>query len=286
MRITQLGSGGNFPIPMPTCSCNVCEEARDRGGRYVRRGSATYVHDDNILIDTPELIGPMLNDAEIRRVDHILLTHFHGDHVNGLAVVQSLGRGEFPLEGWEPRDPPTVYMSESTYESLEKSQPYRLKYEDVFIDVELVNDGDSVSLGETTVTAVESPIAGSPRHRMSNFILERDEATVLVSPDETKGLDLSKIPPEVTLWIKECGMFRVDPTGSPVMSDSLWEQERETELTFEETLSQIDHVEPERTVLTELEEIYQRSYDDYRSLESKYANRNLAFSFDGMEITV
>lgn len=34
MQLRVLGSGGNTPVPMPTCSCRVCEQARKEGVPY------------------------------------------------------------------------------------------------------------------------------------------------------------------------------------------------------------------------------------------------------------
>ncbi|WP_331234793.1 MBL fold metallo-hydrolase [Natronorarus salvus] len=283
MRVTQLGSGGNFPIPMPTCGCRVCTEAREEGGRYVRRGNATFVHDDHALIDTPEQVGPMLNDAGIDRVEYVFLTHFHGDHVNGLSVVQALGRPEFPLDGWANADPPTLVMSEATRRAIERSQPYRLKYDGVFVETRVLDDGESMDLGETTVTNLEVPMAPDGDQRMSNFLFEGD-AKLLVSPDETKYLNLYRVPSDLDCWIKECGLFREDPDGDPLFADSLWAEERETEITFERTVEQVEEVRPERTILTELEEIYGRSYDDYLALEERYDRLGITFGYDGLTV--
>ncbi|MFB6254220.1 MAG: hypothetical protein ABEI06_06405, partial [Halobacteriaceae archaeon] len=68
MDITVLGSGGNTPIPMPTCDCRVCEEAREKGEPYARRGNSLFIHDENILIDVPELVWYSLNREEIDQV--------------------------------------------------------------------------------------------------------------------------------------------------------------------------------------------------------------------------
>jgi phosphoribosyl 1,2-cyclic phosphate phosphodiesterase len=283
MRVTQLGSGGNFPIPMPTCGCRVCTEAREEGGRYVRRGNATFVHDVDALVDTPELIGPMLDNVGIDRVEYVFLTHFHGDHVNGLSVVQSLGRPDLPLDTWANADPPTLVMSESTRRAIERSQPYRLKYDGVFVETEVLDDGESMDLGETTVTNLEVPMAPDGDQRMSNFLFEGD-AKLLVSPDETKYLNLYRVPSDLDCWIKECGLFREDPDGNQLFTDSLWAEERETEITFERTVEQVEEVRPERTILTELEEVYRRSYDDYLELEGRYDRLGITFGYDGLTV--
>jgi len=54
MDLTILGSGRNPPIPMPTCGCRVCEEAREKGEPYARRGNSIFVHDGTVPIDAVE----------------------------------------------------------------------------------------------------------------------------------------------------------------------------------------------------------------------------------------
>ena len=197
--------------------------------------------------------------------------------------LQALGRPEFPLDTWANVDPPTLVMSEATRRAIERSQPYRLKYDGVFVDVEILDDGESMALGETTVTNLEVPMAPDGDQRMSNFLFEGD-AKLLVSPDETKYLNLYRVPSDLDCWIKECGMFKEAPDGSTMFTDSLWAEEKETEITFERTVEQVEEVRPERTILTELEEVYGRSYDDYLELEERYDRLGIAFGYDGMTV--
>ncbi|MFB6185739.1 MAG: hypothetical protein ABEI86_02585, partial [Halobacteriaceae archaeon] len=58
------------------------------------------------------------------------------------------------------------------------------------------------------------------------------------------------------------------------------------EMTFEESIEQVRKVEPSRTVFTEIEELFRRSFDDYQRLEEEYTDLNVQFAFDGMEIHV
>ena len=57
MRLTILGSGGCMAIPKPLCGCRVCREARVKGVPYSRGGPSAFLHDVNLLIDTPAEIG-------------------------------------------------------------------------------------------------------------------------------------------------------------------------------------------------------------------------------------
>jgi phosphoribosyl 1,2-cyclic phosphate phosphodiesterase len=96
MRLTILGSGTSHGIPVLGCDCPVCRSAdrrdqRLRASLYIQgsRGEAA-------VIDTgPEFRLQALR-AGIRRLDAVLLTHSHADHIHGADDLRPLSR-EAPL---------------------------------------------------------------------------------------------------------------------------------------------------------------------------------------------
>ncbi|HWI16809.1 MAG TPA: MBL fold metallo-hydrolase [Vicinamibacterales bacterium] len=83
-RVTVLGSGTSHGVPMIGCSCDVCHSAdpRDR-----RMRSSIYVDVDagpKVLVDTSTDFRQQALTHGLRRVDAILFTHSHADHVMGL----------------------------------------------------------------------------------------------------------------------------------------------------------------------------------------------------------
>lgn len=83
MKVTILGSGTSTGVPMVGCSCRVCSSGDPKDKRT--RASLLMRHDGrNILIDTaPDLRFQALREG-IQRVDAVLFTHAHADHVNGM----------------------------------------------------------------------------------------------------------------------------------------------------------------------------------------------------------
>ena len=77
-------------IPKPLCRCRVCQEARKKGIPYARAGPAAFLHDINLLIDTPAEIVNLLNRSPIRRVDYLTFTHLDPDHVEGFRVAEQI----------------------------------------------------------------------------------------------------------------------------------------------------------------------------------------------------
>lgn len=84
MELEILGSGTSHGIPVIGCDCAVCHSTDPRDNRL--RASALVRTDTgtNILIDAgPEFRIQALR-AHITRIDALLVTHTHADHLHGL----------------------------------------------------------------------------------------------------------------------------------------------------------------------------------------------------------
>jgi len=101
IQVVVLGSGTSTGVPMIGCECEVCQSGDPRDKRLrpsllVRFGSR------EVLIDTgPDLRQQALR-ASMRRLDAILITHRHADHILGLDDVRPFNfvtRSSVPLYG-------------------------------------------------------------------------------------------------------------------------------------------------------------------------------------------
>lgn len=104
MRLVILGSGTSFGVPVVGCDCAVCrsEDPRDRRTRVaalVETGDGR-----RILIDTPPEIRLQLLAAGADRVEAVLYTHDHADHVHGIDDLRAVSVKHGPLRLYGPAD--------------------------------------------------------------------------------------------------------------------------------------------------------------------------------------
>lgn len=88
MRVLFLGTGTSHGVPVIGCDCPVC---RSTDPCDTRLRASIYIETDagaRLLVDTtPDLRAQALRH-NLRRVDAILFTHAHADHVMGLDEVR------------------------------------------------------------------------------------------------------------------------------------------------------------------------------------------------------
>jgi phosphoribosyl 1,2-cyclic phosphate phosphodiesterase len=83
MRLTFLGTGTSFGVPQIGCDCAVCRSTDPRDKR-TRSGAVLESEGATILIDTPPELRLQLIAGGFRRIDAVVYTHEHADHINGI----------------------------------------------------------------------------------------------------------------------------------------------------------------------------------------------------------
>lgn len=113
MKITILGSGTSTGVPEIGCTCQVCTSADPRDKR-LRTSALFETETECILADCgPDFRAQMLR-CGFRKIDGVLITHEHYDHVGGIDDLRPFCRfGEVPL-----------YAEDYTAERLKNRIPY------------------------------------------------------------------------------------------------------------------------------------------------------------------
>jgi len=97
--INVLGSGTSTGVPTIGCRCEVCTSTDPRDSR-LRPSILVRYAGRGILIDTTPDFRTQALRAQIERVDAILYTHAHADHILGLDDVRPFNyrqRAEIPI---------------------------------------------------------------------------------------------------------------------------------------------------------------------------------------------
>ncbi|HES59457.1 MAG TPA: MBL fold metallo-hydrolase, partial [Caldithrix sp.] len=83
MRITFLGTGTSQGVPIINCDCPVCTSGNPKNKR-MRCSVMIETSCANILIDTSIDMYQQFIAWPFKRIDAILYTHAHADHIFGL----------------------------------------------------------------------------------------------------------------------------------------------------------------------------------------------------------
>src|SRR5438105_2265983 len=82
LRVVVLGSGTSHGIPSVGCGCRVCCSPDPRDHR-TRCSIVIQVGPTTLLVDAPPELRLQVVRSHIKRVDAVLFTHSHADHIFG-----------------------------------------------------------------------------------------------------------------------------------------------------------------------------------------------------------
>jgi phosphoribosyl 1,2-cyclic phosphate phosphodiesterase len=88
VKVTFLGSGTSQGVPVIGCDCEVCQSLDYRDKR-LRSSVHIEIEEKSLVIDTgPDFRQQMLRER-IKKLDAVLFTHSHKDHIAGLDDVRA-----------------------------------------------------------------------------------------------------------------------------------------------------------------------------------------------------
>jgi len=88
LKITFLGTGTSSGVPMIGCGCEVCSSADKKDKRF-RSSILVQSPNTTLVVDAgPDFRCQMLKH-KVKRLDAVLLTHSHKDHIAGMDDLKS-----------------------------------------------------------------------------------------------------------------------------------------------------------------------------------------------------
>jgi phosphoribosyl 1,2-cyclic phosphate phosphodiesterase len=115
LTITFLGTGTSSGVPMIACNCTVCTSANEKDKR-LRSSILIQSPTTTLVIDTtPDFRTQMLR-AEVKKLDAVLFTHPHKDHVAGLDDIKAYN--------YFMQKPMEIFCNALTQQALIREFPY------------------------------------------------------------------------------------------------------------------------------------------------------------------
>jgi phosphoribosyl 1,2-cyclic phosphate phosphodiesterase len=115
LKITFLGTGTSSGVPMIACDCEVCTSTNKKDKR-LRSSILIESATTSVVVDTtPDFRYQMLR-AGVKKLDAVLFTHSHKDHIAGLDDIRAFNY----FQGQSMY----VYANEMTMRALEREFQY------------------------------------------------------------------------------------------------------------------------------------------------------------------
>ena len=252
MKLTFLGTGTSTGVPSIGCECETCASVDERDKRL--RVSVLVEHGgQTVLVDTSSDFRQQALRAGLKRLDAVLITHCHADHIFGLDDIRPLNFRHGALG---------VYANERAWRDIRRIFQYVFEPSHFGgglpqVLAHTVEPGAEFCIGpDLRVTPVEVIHGRLPvvAYRFNDFAYLTDLSEIpTASAELLRGLDV---------LVLDCLRIRPHPTH-------LW---------LERALEYVAELRPRRAYFTHI------AHDIKHARDSALLPEGVEFAYDGLEI--
>ena len=252
MKITFLGTGTSQGVPVIGCSCEVC---LSKNSEDKRLRSSVLIESDNttVVIDTgPDFRQQMLRE-NIQKLDAVLFTHEHKDHIAGLDDVRAFN---FKLK----KDMP-IYASNRVQKALKREFHYifsAYQYPGIpKVQLHTINAESNFRIGDIPFLSVELM-----HHKMKVLGFRINDLVYITDVNNIKYKQLQKI--------NKCKILVVS---------ALRKEKHISHFTLDEAVELSQKVGAESVFLTHISHLM----GDHQSV-NKDLPKNIQLAYDGLSL--
>lgn len=225
MNITLLGTGTSQGIPVIGCSCKTCTSTNQKDKRF-RCSVLLESKTGNVLIDIGPDVRQQLLASKLKRLDAIVLTHEHMDHLAGLDEIRPFN--------YQQKKAIKVFATERVQERLREQYSYIFNspnYPGIpSIELVTINPKERFMAGGIQFLPIEVlhgnlPVLG---FRIKNFIYITDAN--FISPSEKKKMENSET----------------------LVLNALRREKHHSHFSLTEAIQVIEEINPEKAYLTHI----------------------------------
>lgn len=282
MKFRFLGTGTSVGVPQIGCTCKVCTSADPRDRRRRCGAYVTSAGGPAFLVDTPPEMRLACVEYGISKVDAVVLTHAHMDHIAGFDDVRRFNTINGTRVPCEPDDPlyrglpyrivgkpMTCFAMEETVDQMHKIFPYisaKAGENGLFRPMIEFSDEDAFSVGSVSVERLKVE-HGFP---CCGYVFREEGVDEAGLGSVAYISDCHEIPDETVERIR----------GVDVMVlNCLRERPHPTHLSLENALAYIERIAPKKAYLVHM--CHDFTHEEWLA---RLAGTNVEPAYDGLEL--